>query len=208
VAFGVDLLPGAGGNDAHQDRRTAEQMARQNTDTLVGQLVTAGDLTGALELAYEAQRTRIDDLAAQRRYHNVLLLSDKADTLRDHAQRYIALLLRRQQSAEALKVYLACQGKDPTFVLEDATAVLTLAQAQWRGGNARSALTLITGFDKRFRGHHEAIPKAYELAARILVQELHNTEMARKILHTLETRYPESEQTSEVRWLLRDVPTA
>ncbi|RYY57895.1 MAG: hypothetical protein EOO24_62255, partial [Comamonadaceae bacterium] len=70
---------------------------------------------------------------------------------------------------------------------------------------ARASLALLSGFDKRFRGH-AAIPQAYELAARVLVQGLSRVDMAQPILATLESRYPESPETQEVRWLLRDVP--
>ncbi|MGJ3703700.1 tetratricopeptide repeat protein [Variovorax sp. AFSI2.2] len=207
-AFGIDLLPGGGVDDgAPADRRTPEQIAAQRTDAEVAQLVTEGDLAGALGVAYEAQRVASpDDLAAQRRYHRVLLVSpDKAATLLDHGHRYIPLLLRRDLASEALKVFRACRKKDKAFAIDDAPTVMLLAKAEWRNGDAHAALALLSGFDRRFRGH-AAIPQAYELAARVLVQGLGRTDMAQPILTTLESRFPDSEQTQEVRWLLR--PTA
>ena len=206
-AFGIDLLPGGGEHGAARERRTPEQMAQQETDAQVAQLLTDGDLAGALGVAYEEQRTRPDDLAAQRRYHRVLLRANKPASLVDHAQRFIPLLLRRGQTSEALQVHKACREQDTAFATTDAATALALAQAEWRAGDARAALALIAGFDKRFRGH-EAIPQAYELAARALVQGLGRPDMARQILKTLESRYPDSEPTREVRWLLRDAPAA
>lgn len=206
-AFEIDLLPGGGVVDAPAERRTPEQIARQRADTLVGQMVTDGDVAGALGLAYEEQRLRPDDLAAQGRYHKVLLLSGKTSTLLDHAQRYVVLLIGQQQATQALAVYRACREQDAKFVLDDAATTLALARAEWRGGDARAAVALLSGFDKRFRGH-EAIPHAYELAARVLVQGLNRADMARSILATLENRYPDSEPTREVRWLLRDQPAS
>jgi hypothetical protein len=38
---------------------------------------------------------------------------------------------------------------------------MTLAKAEWRNGDAHAALALLSGFDRRFRGH-AAIPQAYE----------------------------------------------
>jgi hypothetical protein len=205
--FGVDLAPDAGVDDAPADRRTPQQIAQQQMDTLVAQMVTEGDLEGALNLAYEEQRSRPDEVPAQRRYHNVLLLSDKTGTLLEHARRYIGLLLARQNISEALKVYRACRAKDESFVLDDAVATLALAQAEWRNAQAREAVALLSGFDKRFRGH-ASIPQAYELAARVMVQGFQRPDKARPILALLEARHPDSAATQEVRWLLRDTPLA
>ncbi|MBT9513906.1 MAG: hypothetical protein IV104_16325 [Acidovorax sp.] len=205
AAFGVDLLPGGGEDGAAPDRRTPEQIAQQEIDALVARMVTEGDVASALGMAYEDQRTKPDELAAQRRYHRVLLLANKPASLTDHGQRFMALLIRRGQPSEALQVYKACRDQEASFVITDAPTALALANTEWRAGDARAALALISGFDKRFRGH-DSIPRAYELAARALVQGLGRADMARQILKTLESRYPDSEQTQEVRWLLRDTP--
>jgi hypothetical protein len=204
--LGIDLLPGAGADDRALDTRTPAQVAQQITDSLVAQMVTDGDIAGALALAYEEQRTQPEDLVAQRRYHRILLLApDKTATLLDHGRRLIAMLLARDLASEALKVYKACREKDAGFVLEDPLGTMALARTEWRNGEAKASLALLSGFDKRFRGH-TAIPQAYELAARVLVQGLNRRDMAQPILTTLEARYPECEQTQEVRWLLREVP--
>lgn len=208
--FGYDAVPGSELDDGRPaDRRTPEQIAAQRTDAEVAQLVTEGDLAAALGTAYEAQRTAAsDDLAAQRRYHRVLaLMPDKQDTLLDHARRFIPLLMRRDLASEALKVFKLCKEKNKAFALDDAALVIAMARAEWRGGDAHATLALLSGFDKRFRGH-EAIPQAYELAARALVQGLGRADMAQPILATMQARYPDSEQTQEVRWLLRPAPGA
>ncbi|MGJ7532493.1 MULTISPECIES: hypothetical protein [Variovorax] len=209
-AFGFDAVPGSElGDGATVDRRTPEQIAAQRMDAEVAQLITEGDLAAALGSAYEAQRTAAsDDLAAQRRYHRVLaLMPDKKDTMLDQARRFIPLLMRRDLASEALKVFKACKEKDKAFALDDAAMVIAMARAEWRNGDAHATLALLSGFDKRFRGN-EAIPQAYELAARALVQGLGRADMAQPILTTMESRYPDSEQTQEVRWLLRPTPAA
>ncbi|MGJ7502866.1 hypothetical protein ACSFBF_21070 [Variovorax sp. ZT5P49] len=209
-AFGFDAVPGSElGDGATVDRRTPEQIAAQRMDAEVAQLITEGDLAAALGSAYEAQRTAAsDDLAAQRRYHRVLaLMPDKKDTMLDQARRFIPLLMRRDLASEALKVFKVCKEKDKAFALDDAAMVIAMARAEWRNGDAHATLALLSGFDKRFRGN-EAIPQAYELAARALVQGLGRADMAQPILTTMESRYPDSEQTQEVRWLLRPTPAA
>jgi hypothetical protein len=209
-AFGIDVVPGAGtGEGMPVDRRTPAQIAAQRIDAEVAQFITDGDLAAALGTAYEAQRTAaIDDLAAQRRYHRVLaMMPDKQSTMLDQARRFIPILMRRDLSSEALKVFKFCREKDKAFALDDAAMVIAMARAEWRNGDAHATLALLSGFDRRFRGN-EAIPQAYELAARALVQGLGRADMAKPILTTLESRYPDSEQTQEVRWLLRPAPEA
>lgn len=204
-AFGFDAVPGSELPDgAPVDRRTPAQIAAQRTDAEVAQLITDGDLAAALGTAYEAQRTAdSNDLAAQRRYHRVLaLMPEKKDTMLDHARRFIPLLMRRDLASEALKVFKTCKERDKAFALDDPAMVIAMARAEWRNGDAHATLALLSGFDKRFRGN-EAIPQAYELAARALVQGLGRSDMAQPILTTMEARYPDSEQTQEVRWLLR-----
>ncbi len=204
-AFGFDAVPGSELPDgAPVDRRTPAQIAAQRTDAEVAQFITDGDLAAALGTAYEAQRTAdSNDLAAQRRYHRVLaLMPEKKDTMLDHARRFIPLLMRRDLASEALKVFKACKERDKAFALDDPAMVIAMARAEWRNGDAHATLALLSGFDKRFRGN-EAIPQAYELAARALVQGLGRSDMAQPILTTMEARYPDSEQTQDVRWLLR-----
>jgi len=204
-AFGFDAVPGSELPDgAPADRRTPAQIASQRIDAEVAQLITDGDLAAALGTAYEAQRTAdFDDLSAQRRYHRVLaLMPEKKDTMLDQAKRFIPLLMRRDLASEALKVFKACKERDKAFALDDPAMVIAMARAEWRNGDAHATLALLSGFDKRFRGN-EAIPQAYELAARALVQGLGRADMAQPILTTMEARYPDSEQTQEVRWLLR-----
>jgi hypothetical protein len=203
-AFGIHLLPGAGVEGATVRQRNPEQLAQDAVDAQVSLLITNGDMATAVATAYEDQRSKPHDLVPQRRYHQVLLLAEKTSSLLEHATRFIPLLLRYNQTTDALKAFTACRSKDPKFVLDDANATLSLAQVAWRNGDAKGTLDLISGFDKRFQLHPEAIAKAYELAAKALLQGMNRADMAQAVLKTLEARYPDSESTKEVRWLLRD----
>ncbi len=205
-AFGIDLLPGAGLDDDETpvDRRTPRQIEQDAIDAQVAELVTAGNVTAAVAMAYEEQRTRGEEVPAQRRYHRVLALAEgKTATLLDHAQRYIPLLLRSGQSSDAIKAFQTCRSKDADFVLQDAAATLNLAKAAWNAGDASLALAVLQGFDRRFKDH-DSVPAAYELVARVLLQGLNRTDMALRVLATLESRHPDTEATRETRWLLRN----
>ncbi|WP_280187151.1 tetratricopeptide repeat protein [Delftia sp. PS-11] len=202
-ALGIEAVDSPDSVPGGAPALTPAQIARQQLDAEVAERLDSGDMAGALGLAYEDQRTRPDDAHAQRRYHRLLLLSDKTPTLLDHGRRFVALLLRQGQTSEALKVFKACRGKENTFALDDADQALALAQSAWRAGDMQATQALISGFDKRYKGH-AAIPRAYELAARLMLQGFGRRDMAQGILAALEARYPDSEQTKEVRWLLRD----
>ena len=180
------------------------EVARKQADELVEQMVADGDQAGALDVAYEELRLHPEDVAAHRRYHRTLLpMSGRSAALVDHGHRYIDLLLRRDMAGEALRVFKACRARNPGFHLERAANTMTLCRTQWRSGDARATLALLAGFDKHYPGDAR-IPQAYELAARVLVQGLGRRDMVRAILRTLEKRYPDSAETQEVRWLMRE----
>ena len=87
---------------------------------------------------------------------------------------------------------------------EGSASTFALARHAWQGGDAKEALRLVNGFDRRFKGD-ALVPQVYELAARALAQGLGRPKMALPILQQLERKFPDSEQTREVQWLLRDV---
>lgn len=207
AALGVDGVVSAPDAQprAEPGAQPGVQSAHSTLDAQVASLVTDGDLQAALRLAYEEQRVMLQDVHAQRRYHQLLLLSDATATLLSHAQRYIDLLVQRQSVGEALKAYRACRQRDAQFVPDSARCTLALAQAQWRDAQGAQALTLLKGFDKRFPGDPQ-IAAAYELAARVLVQGFGRADKAQPILALLQARYPDSAHTQEVRWLLRNSP--
>ncbi|MEP6724097.1 MAG: hypothetical protein ABJA77_21870, partial [Variovorax sp.] len=134
-------------------------------DAHVADMVEHGEIDNAVGIAYDAARGAENDLHAQRRYHRVLAISSKTDDLLRHGKRFIELLMHSKQETEALAVYQTCIGKDPQFLCDNPAHVVSFARLQWRAGDARAALALLKGFDKRNAGH-AAIPDAYELAAR------------------------------------------
>ncbi|HEY0201632.1 MAG TPA: hypothetical protein VGC24_08065 [Burkholderiaceae bacterium] len=200
-AFGIDLLAD-GEADDDQPELTPEQQAQHAADAHVAQLIGDGNLPAAVATAYEAQRIAPQSLPAQRRYHRVLLLSDKTSSLLDHGQRFIDLLVQRSLTAEALKAYQDCKAKDAGFALQSPVSTLALARSTWQRGDARGTAALLSGFDKRF-AHDATLPDFYELAARLLAQGLSQPDKALRILRLLQTRYPDAPQTQEVQWLLR-----
>ncbi len=196
AALGIDLQhPRSGERDADADRA-------KETDRHVGEMVTSGNLGHAIDIAYEAQRTRPEDLKAHARYHQVLCLSDRHDTLGHHAARYIPLLIKADMTGRAWAVYQACKGLGVPVSLDHPDSLLALARYPWRQGDAESALALVQDFETRYPGH-ALVPAALEFLVRVMVQGLHRKQEALALVQKLEARYPTSPHTEEARWLAR-----
>lgn len=164
--------------------------AKDDIGATIGRLVGAGEVDQALDLAYEAQRTAPDDLAAHERYHKLLALAGKDDRLLSHSQRYLALLLQRGKSEEALTLFRAMQARKADYTPEQPGALLRLAEAARRRREYKEALEFVKGFDKRFPRHAD-IPAVYLFAAQVLAENLRQDAQARKLLQVLLSRYPD-----------------
>jgi hypothetical protein len=181
---------------------SAVRLDRQR-DADVAEMVREGNIREAFELAYEWQRVNPDSLADQRRYHRVLLLTDKSDTLAHFTQRYVHQLLKENKGQEALQVHAVTLAKMPALVLESPNSTLALARLAWKAQDAPQAIALLKGFDKRY-ARHPTVPLAYELIARILYQGMGRTAQSLAILRAMQTQYPQHDSTQELAWLLRD----
>ena len=167
----------------------------------IGQLIAAGQITEALDLAYEAQRTAPDEVGTNRRYHKLLALAGQNDRLLSHSKRYLSLLLLKDRSEEALELYRGMQQRDAAYAPEQPGQLLQLAEAARRRREFPEALALIRGFDKRFPNHAD-IPAVYLFGARVLCENLRNDASARQILKALLKRYPDHPAGVEAKQLM------
>jgi hypothetical protein len=179
-----------------------DETKSKEIDRHVGEMVTSGNLDHALDIAYEAQRSNPEDLAAHARYHQVLLLSDKTDKLGQHAARYISLLLKKSMTSRALELFKNCVARGATVLPDNPEHLLILAKHEARQGNAETALEMLKNFEQQHTGH-AAVPAVLEFKVRTLVQTLHQKDLALPLVKILETRYPTSSHTEEARWLVR-----
>lgn len=193
-----ELVPGGQGA-----RRAGPNPEVRVRDAQVADLIREGQIKEAYDLAYDWQRASPESLPDQRRYHRVLLLTDKKDTLTWFTQKYIQTLLKEHKGQDALQVYGATLAKAPDLTLESAELTLTLAELAWRAMDHKQALALLKGFDKRYP-RDPAVPKAYELIARVLHQGLGRTDQALAVYRAMAKLHPLHPSTKEAAWLLRD----
>ena len=175
--------------------------ASAESSDLIGQLIAEGQITEALDLAYEAQRVAPDEIAPNSRYHKLLALAGKNDTLLTHSKRYLTLLLQKMRGDEALDLFRNMQQRDAAYTPEMPGQLLELAQVARKRREYEQALALIRGFDKRFPNHGD-IPAVYLFGARVLCENLRNDASARQILRALIKRYPDHPAGIEARQLL------
>ena len=191
--LGVPVSPAGAGRHA-----TTEM---DDVAATIGRLVGAGEIDQALDMAYEAQRTASDDVAAHERYHKLLALAGKDERLLNHSQRYLALLLQKGKNEEALTLFLAMRGRVPDYTPEQPGMLLRLAEAARRRREYKEALNLVKGFDKRFPKHAD-IPAVYLFAAQVLSENLRQDAQARKLLEALVARFPDHPVRAQAGQLL------
>ena len=164
--------------------------------------VASGNLKDALELANDQQQVEPDNIVAHERYHKLLALAGKNETLLRHGTPYIGALLRKDLRHRALDVLKSLRGVQPAFESTDASHTLPLALAARSRGEHTYAFTLMRGFDRR-HPRDKDIPAVYLLSAQILSENLHKDALARALLNHLDAKYPGSPAAAEARVYLQ-----
>jgi hypothetical protein len=167
--------------------RTVDIKARTR-DALIGQMVSAGEIKEAIELLSEDLRERPGDLSLHARFHRLVVAEGSTLRIEDHADKYLALLVKSQNWREALELYEEAITRRADWVPREVASIVPLAQAALRAGKPREAGLLIRGFDKKHPNHPD-IPRAYLVGAQIMAEYASKPEEATRILEHLVKRY-------------------
>ena len=166
--------------------------------------IARGNLKGAEELAYEAMRSDPHSIRRNALYHQALMAQpDKAKAMA-HAQRYLTLLMKTGNMADAVRLFKRCRAADPDFQPPQPQDILPLAQAARGMGDTQAAVDLVRGFDKRYAGNAD-IPAVYLFSAKLMFEDLRNADMAMKILAHLVAKYPGHSVAAEAGKMLKIV---
>jgi tetratricopeptide (TPR) repeat protein len=141
------------------------------------------------------------DLDIHRRLHAFYLLERKGEKLAAHANKYLVLLLGRQQQIQAAEVYLDCLALDKRCIPDDAEDCYRMAQALNRSGKYKEMVKFLNGLHKCFP-NSDYIPHAYFLMAKTLNESLDKGELAVKTLHFIIENYPQHPVIPDIRTYL------
>lgn len=137
----------------------------------IAELVAAGNIDQALDVAYEAQRLDHENLPAQERYHKLLHLAGKDDRLLGQTNRLLPLLLRQGKKHNALDVLRRTRERHPQYLPEQAEQILDMAEAARSERQPKLALELLSAFEEKW-ARSALLPEALFLSGRILCEDL------------------------------------
>jgi len=166
----------------------------------IAQAIEENRIPDAVGIAYEAQRTRPDDLDAIERYCKMLFLAKQPEKALTQAQRLIPLLLARQRGLRALEIFQSAKEASAEFRLVRAADQLGLARAAAIERNDRLVMKLLLQFDRHYAGAAE-VPTAWLMQAKIMSERLKQDEAAMQLLRLLRGKYPKSPEAEEAKRL-------
>jgi hypothetical protein len=149
----------------------------------------SGGPRAAADLLKDELKSRPQDAALHDEFrHWLQVLGAKAE-LTQHGRVYIPVLLAQDRDRRAVEVARECQLLDPAFALDKAEDVTRLARDVAEAGHAQLALSLLSGFHKRFRNHPD-IGQNYLLASKLLAEKMNKEMQARAMLNQIKLTLP------------------
>lgn len=155
----------------------------------VAAFVRDGNPESATSLLRGHLRSRGGTHAVHTQYRKLLALANDRDALLRHGHEYLNILMAQEKDRLALGLVRECKALDPAFSPTEAGQVTQLAGLAAQGGEAQLALSLLSGFHKRFPKSQD-IPQNYLLAAVLLHERMNQDEQARALLTYLRGNYP------------------
>jgi hypothetical protein len=137
----------------------------------IAELVAAGNIDQALDIAYEAQRLDAENALAHERYHKLLHLAGKDERLLGQTNRLLPLLLRQGKKHNALEVLRRTRERHPLYLPEQAEQILDMAEIARTERQPKLALMLLAGFEQKW-ARSALLPEALFLSGRILCEDL------------------------------------
>lgn len=181
-----------------KNRSGASKAQADHIGEEIGMRLAAGDMKGAIDLAYEQQRSEPGNIVVQERYHKLLLLRDKPSATLAHGKRFITLLLSRDQGVKAFEVFKTCRDLQADFLPENPGDLFKLAQLAKGAREYDLALELVKGFDKRYPDHPD-VPGVYFMSAHMLSEHFKRDDLATLIFRNLVEKFPEHPLSTQAK---------
>jgi hypothetical protein len=190
-ALGVDVQVDTA--MAHQNLQKAGSGGKVEPELLgpdTRGLIADGKLDEAATRIENRLRREFDNNKLHDQYLKLLLLQGQPKAISKEVNEYVPKLMREKKAARAVEVYEAGRKAVPDLLIVDSTLVLPLATQASELRRDTTAFELLKGFDKRFPESAD-IPGVYMLAARILLEKMHDYAMAQKIFQHLVKKFPQ-----------------
>ncbi len=190
-ALGVDVQVDTA--MAHHNLQKAAAGGKAEPDILGPEtraLIADGKLEEAATRMEGRMRREWDNNKLHDQYLKLLLLQGNPKAIAKEMNEYVPKLMREKKAARAVEVYETAKKSVPDLLIADSTLVLPLATQASELRRDTTAFELLKGFDKRFPDSAD-IPGVYMLAARILLEKMHDYAMAQKIFRHLVKKFPQ-----------------
>lgn len=144
------------------------------------------------------------DINLHELYHKLLVLTGNKKQSNEHGQVYIRRILGQESKSrnsklhEALQVYVNCLKLDNHFYLQEPRSVIDMAKAAKQFEMHNLAISMLKRFHEKFPDN-PLIPEAYFTLARLLIEQNHKPEDAKKLLRFVIKRYPEHELRQQIK---------
>jgi hypothetical protein len=196
--------PGDHSAGAAAARRTG---ARSQRESMVGEMIAAGEFKEAASAMREDLSERPRDLALHGRYHKLLVMLGDPNPLAVHTDRYAQLLLDTDNSRQALEVARQARQRDPSWRPRESALVLPLARAALDSNDAEFAAALLDSSGQTL-GSTLDDAQWRLLQARLLLVQGRPVNEARVLLERLVAAHPNSVVAAEARRYLARLPGA
>lgn len=173
------LVPGQAGGRASRD--SAQE------------LLSRGDVEGALELAAEEARLSVNDARVQERYFKLLRMrGDDEPKLQPQALRWLLACAGSKRADDCARLVRQWWVPHPTMLDDHPQALLNVARLAAQGGAPQDALLMLRHFQKTQRGSM-LMPQALLMEADVLFSRLREPQLAKARLLELVRVFPNSQ---------------
>ena len=178
---------------ARRARLVPGQAGKQASRGSAQELLSRGDVEGALELAAEEARLAVNDARVQERYFKLLQMRGGDEPkLQLQAQRWLLACAGSKRADDCARLVRQWWVSHPTMLDEHPQALLDVARLAGQGGAPQEALLMLRHFQKTQRGSM-LMPQAVLLEADVLFSRLREPQLAKARLQDLLRVYPNSQ---------------
>jgi hypothetical protein len=193
------------GIETHAARRARVLNRPERADAQ--DLLSRGDVEGALAAAAEEARVAVNDARVQERYFKLLQMRGDESRLLPQATRWLQACAGSRRAEDCARLVKQWWVAHPAMLDDTPQALLDAARLAAQGGAPQEALQMAQHFQQTQRGSM-AMPAALLLEADILFSHLRDPAQAKTRLQDLLRLYPNSQaQVLEANVMLKVIDT-